>query len=148
MVKEIIFLSHDYMDMIEAAKINKDDLVSSKIKDVLSRSDIRAIEQMTNKAYNQKLLQYYGFNDNCDCSGLSRGYSNSNSIIDPELDKPLYAHCPNQNSIIVWQGERDESCSRNLFRENLKNILKAMTRVMSFDDVVKSDQFELLIMRA
>ncbi len=147
------FLTHEFKKMLDEAGIALDNLVAGKIYTVLSSSTILEIYVAIRLAEKARLFESYGVLEKtteempvCASDG-SEEEAFSYKSIDNHRRVKLNAYCPDKETIILWQDEYYEGQPNDMFGDNLKAVLRAMTRVMSFDDVLESKTFENLILR-
>lgn len=156
-MQSIIFLTNEFMQMIKSSGMSLDCLKSDQIGNYLSREDQYDIDYMTTKAREDgNILSYYGFGFETDAD---KQLAKSKIVMPKDnLDKyvaglmsietPIDAYCPDSNTIILWIDDSAiEEKSYRMFHANLRRVLRAMTRVMSYDTVLKTSQFELAILR-
>lgn len=143
--------------MLISSGLSLDCLLPENKDNYITREDWYNIDYMTTKARaNGGVLDYYGFG----FTDAKEAESASANLLIPKNDldaivkegdfmnTPLRAYCPNQDTIILWRPEHNtETMAHHMFKVNLREILKAMARVMSFDKVLDSSQFELAILR-
>lgn len=149
---KVIYLPSGIKKMIDANKVCLDNLN----KDILSVMDLNYIESATNKKIGEGLFEWLGFKypvvsirENSDC-GCDIPYETvSNNKMEPVAftSKKYDAHFTSDKKLILWEIDCEcDSFSNNVFKGNLERILKAMTRVMSFEEVIISGQMEQYVL--
>jgi len=156
MIKNILFLTAEFKQMIEDSGLGLDSLLPQNRSSHFCRDDLYEIDYMTMKAREDGgILAFYGFG----FGNSMEAELQSSRLIVPKADidthmqafdfrtTPLDACCVDQDTIILWQQERNEEATNLMFKANLKAILKAMARVLPYEKVLASQQFELAILR-
>lgn len=151
-MKRVIFLNAEQKALLDSYGLGADCLLPQNIKKHLTTTDAYDIEGLSKALRAEgRVLSNYGF-------GFGLG-SNTNNIDEPYLSPSieeelkefsswrnleLDAECPDSETIVVWQvvGGVKPHC---MLKDNLCNILKAMQRVMSFSELIASQQFELSV---
>lgn len=144
-MKKVIFLNTNQKQLLVDTGIGVQQLSDKEIYNTLSLSDIQSIQTKTTSLLEQgKLLSRYGFEpeeDRCfpvfSSNDMESNYSISNT--------PLDAECIDANTIVVWIADSAYS-TNNMLQYNLRKIVKAISKVMPFDDLINTSQFKLMVL--
>lgn len=139
-MQNIIFLSTNQKEVLDLTGLDVSCLLPDVIGDYFSAADICYIKAGTVKSLEEDgVLSQYLFSN-----GELTEWYHGREIIPTPKNSQLSASCPNSETIVIWPEESTVSANIMLQR-NLGEFVKAMSKVMTFKDVAKSKQFELLI---
>lgn len=146
-MKNVIFLNkRQYQALIDAG-IGMPELATDKIKSVLSSSDYYAVCNAANELLESgQLLSRLGFLKSDFKDAEYPVYSISEEHIQYNANRTeIGAFYIEDDVLILWEAP-EVSDTNNMLQHNLRTIVAAFSKVMSTADVVRTKQFELLIL--
>lgn len=152
--QKVIYLPLNIKKLLDSNKVSLDNLN----EDILSATDMTNIRTITESKISEGLFEYFGFKnpivvirkDNekyCSCECPVREYQDLSIIASNFTATTFDAFFTADKKLILWETECScTTISNNMFKGNLERILKAMTRVMSFEEVINSEQMEQYVL--
>lgn len=160
-MQRLIFLNHHYKSLFDETKWSLDILAEDKIRKYLSYQDVCQITDLSKAMCEAGRPMYkLGFTNTDNDFSIKYLEEEDRLALEEELrsfeNVYLDAYCPDEKTIVVWEVENPQSghteATYNLAYTNdmsgysFANILKAMTRVMSYEKMLASKQFELAVL--
>ncbi len=142
-MNDVLFLTRMQKKILDEANADIASLTYENLGNLLSSIDCYEICNVTKGLMNNGLLSKFGFNNTNDEVIDANQSELINSIINEytTCQYILNAVC-NQTTIIIWAEESDNK-TNNMFIRSFLNILKAMSAIMLFADLKKTEQFKL-----
>ena len=147
-VKSIFFLNLNQKQILDEANVGLTQLTMALLRECLTAMDYRSILEKTETLLARgNILNRLGFTScpSDDNYPVSNGQSKELFYEFPE-NVMLNATCQNKDSIVIWEEERTEYNTNDMFRLSLLNILTAQSTVLLFDELKKTKQFELCLL--
>lgn len=161
-MKRAIFLTASQKSLLDDLGLSVEAVLPENRDEHFSSSDIRTFETNTYVLGQQgKPLAMVGFPSDEDVPVYVP------EAVEPVVQETLYsewdAECPTTDCIVIWpkkpaviSGEEEECCkelhtlavANSMLRRNLRTIVKAMSKVMSFKELATTKQFELSVLKA